>query len=233
MRRSAARRRVAVLAYTLRAREQARRVFRSLGYAPLVLDGLDELLALGPRAGALDLLLLGDAPAMDRGGRPVLACVRGAIGEAVPLLQFRFARGAANVFPPDRTVALPRFFGELCEVVLSFLEANGLEVTPPRLAWDAYAFQPREGTVSFGDREVALDPIAFDVMLELFYRAGQVVNKKTLMLMLPSDAPASEQRRIDNLGTLIKELRSCLRLRGLHGWELETYSHVGYRLART
>ena len=53
------------------------------------------------------------------------------------------------------------------------------------------------------------------------------------MLMLPPNEQGPERRRIDNIGSVIKELRSSLRLRDLHGWQLETLPHLGYRLVQT
>lgn len=230
----AARRRVAVLAYTVRAREYARRVFRSVGYAPLVFVSLDELVELGPDASMLEMLLVGDAPAEDSLGRPVLQTVRQLIGQQVPLLHARLARDAAPSAPPtDVATASPRYFGDLCIAILSLLGAIGIDKAPLQLTWGDYTLDPARRIVAFDGRQVRLDPVAFDIALELFFRAGQLVNKRTLTLMLPPNEQGMERRRIENIGSVIKELRSSLRLRDLHGWRLETHPHLGYRLVQT
>jgi hypothetical protein len=226
-----------VLAYTLRTREYARRAFRSIGYAPLVFLSLDELVELGPAASSFDMLLIGHPPPLDDRGRPVLAAVREAVGPEVPLLHVGVpggAGGAGAMRPPnDVSTASTRFFGDFCAAILSLLAAGGLEEPPPRLVWGAYAFEPLRRVVGFDGRHVRLDPVSFDVALELFFRAGQLVNKKTLTLMLPPNAKGAERHRIVNIGSVIKELRSSLRLRDLHGWNLETLPHLGYRLVST
>ncbi|SCK61737.1 DNA-binding response regulator, OmpR family, contains REC and winged-helix (wHTH) domain [Variovorax sp. HW608] len=221
-----------MLAYTLRTREYARRAFRSLGYAPLVFASLDELIELGPVASGFDMLLIGDAPSLDDRGSPVLVAVREAVGPKVPLLHVCIPGGAGAMPPPtDVSTASTGFFGDFCSAILfSLLDASGMEEPPPRLVWGAYAFEPLGRIVGFGGRQVRLDPVSFDIALELFFRAGQLVNKKTLTLMLPPNPQGAERRRIDNIGSVIKELRSSLRLRDLHGWNLETLPHLGYRL---
>lgn len=232
--RSAACRRVGVLAYTLRTREYARRAFRSMGYAPLVFVSLDELFELGAGTSRFDLLLIGDAPPLDMQGRPVLAEVREAVGPKVPLLHVCSPGGrGAMPLPTEVSTASARFFGDFCSAILSLLDAIGIEKAPPRLVWGAYALEPVNRIVGFDGRQVSLDPVSFDIALELFFRAGQVVNKKTLTLMLPLGEGGAERNRIDNIGSVIKELRSSLRLRDLHGWSLETLPHLGYRLVST
>jgi len=231
---STARRRVGVLAYTLRAREYARRIFRAAGYAPLVFVSLDELIEFGPDAEALDMLLIGDAPPTDSLGRTVLESVRDLVGPNVPLLHARLTRDAGSVVPHvDVATVSPRYFGDLCAVILAQLRIAGIEKAPLQMTWGDYTFLPAGRVVVFGGRQIRLDPVAFDIALELFFRAGQLVSKKTLTLMLPANEQGPERRRIDHIGSLIKELRSSLRLRDLHGWYLETLPHLGYRLVQT
>jgi hypothetical protein len=220
-----------VLAYTLRTREYARRACRSIGDAPLVFVSLDELVALGPVASSFDMFLIGDAPPLDDRGRPVLAGVREAVGPGVPLLHVCAPGGPGAMAPPNEvSIARARFFGDFCAAILSLLDASGLEEPAPRLVWGAYAFEPLSRVVGFDGRQVRLDPVSFDIALELFFRAGQLVNKKTLTLMLPPNAQGPERHRINNIGSVVKDLRSSLRLRGLHGWNLETLPRLGYRL---
>jgi len=227
-------RRIGVLAYTLRAREYARRVFRAAGYAPLVFISIDELIEFGPDASTLEALLVGDAPAADNFGRPVLQSVRELVGPKVPLLHAQLGRDAGSVPPAiDVASASARYFADVCMVVLSLLEAIGIDKAPLKMTWGDYTFEPTRRMVVFGGRQARLDPVAFDIALELFFRAGQLVRKRTLIQMLPQNEQGVERRRIDNIGSVIKELRSSLRLRGLHGWHLETLPHLGYRLAQT
>lgn len=229
-----ARRRVGVLAYNLRAREYARRVFRSIGYAPLVFVSLDELIEFGSDASMLEMLLIGDAPSADSLGRPVLQTLRQLVGPKVPLLHARLARDAEPSAPStDVATDSPRYFGDLCIAILSLLGAIGIDKAPLQMTWGDYTFDPARRIVGFDGRQVRLDPVAFDIALELFFRAGQLVNKRTLTLMLPPNEQGMERRRIDNIGSVIKELRSSLRLRDLHGWQLETLPHLGYRLVQT
>ena len=87
--------------------------------------------------------------------------------------------------------------------------------------------------MAFEKRETRLDPVAFDVALELFFNANQRVTRGILRQMLPSGEGGHILYRIDNIGSVIKDVRSSLNLRGLHGWILETYPHAGYQLTRT
>ncbi|SEB11124.1 DNA-binding response regulator, OmpR family, contains REC and winged-helix (wHTH) domain [Variovorax sp. YR216] len=234
MRCSAARRRVGVLAYSLRTREFARRIFRAAGYAPLVFVSLDELIEVGPDASMLEMLLVGEVPVADSLGRPFLQSLRELVGPKLPLLLARFGRDAGPVPPTDNlVVASPRYFPDLCMAVLSLFSAIGIDKAPLKMAWGDYTFEPARRVVAFDGRQTGLDPVAFDIALELFFRAGQIVPKRTLTLMLPPDEQGLARHRIDNIGSVIKELRSSLRLRGQHGWDLETCPRLGYRLTQT
>jgi DNA-binding winged helix-turn-helix (wHTH) protein len=234
--RTAATRRAGVLACTLRAREYARRVFRSLGYAPLVFLSLDELEAMGPDASTLDMFLLGDVPPEEAHARTILERFREIVGPTVPAFHVGMQKtSCANPhFAANGVVtASPRFFGDLFLDIASFLDAVGLERPEPRLSWGEYSFDPVRTVVAFANRETRLDAVAFDIALELFFHAERTVTKRNLSLMLPPDEQGASRFRIDNIGSVIKELRSSLRLRDLHGWRLETLPHTGYRLMRT
>jgi hypothetical protein len=227
---SAASRRAGVLAYTLRAREYMRRALRSQGYAPLVFTSLDELSAMGPGARTLDLLLVGahlDADGLEHDD--LLREIREVIGPYAPMLSLRFQHAEAS----SRANTTPmRFFSDLYGAVVSFLATHGFETSHPRLVWDDYAFDPFNRVVAFERRQTRLDPVAFDVALELFFNADQKVTRAALRQMLPSGERGHVLHRIENIGSVIKEVRSSLKLRGLHGWTLETYPHAGYRLTR-
>jgi hypothetical protein len=230
MSRYAASRRAGVLAYTVRAREYMRRALRSQRYAPMVFTCLDELSAMGPGARTLDMLLLGDLPdEYDRAHDAFLAELRSVIGPHVPVLGLRFQPGAPS---SGEHIVSMRFFSDMYRTIVAFLSAHGFETSPPALAWDDYSFDPFARVVAFERRETRLDPVAFDVALELFYNADQRVTRSALRQMLPCGESGHLQYRIDNIGAVIKDVRSALHLRGLHGWTLETYPHAGYQLTR-
>ncbi|MDM0077406.1 hypothetical protein QTH90_23570 [Variovorax sp. J2P1-59] len=236
MSRLAAKRRAGVLAYTLRAREYMRRTLRSQHYAPLVFTRLDDLIAMGPGAKTLDMLLLGDAPELDSQGQPLLAGIRSVIGPDVPVLRLQLQNDAKHIhrrataegdFPLS-----PRFFSDLYRVILSFLDAHGFESSPSHLAWGDYSFDPLRRAVAFEKREARLDAVAFDIALELFFNTDRTLTRKALRQMLPSGEQGQTGYRIDNIGSVIKDIRSALQLRGSRGWALETFPHAGYRLMR-
>ncbi|MGJ7510705.1 hypothetical protein [Variovorax sp. GT1P44] len=206
-----------------------RRALRSQRYAPLVFTSLDELSAMGAGARTLDLLLLGDLPDKDDKGIPVLSGVRNVVGPHVPMLSARLQPALA---PGSPDIVSARFFSDLYGLILSFLHANGFETSHPLLEWDSYSFDPATRIVTFERRETRLDPVAFDVALELFFNADQRVTRAALRQMLPSGERGHILYRIDNIGSVIKDVRSSLNLRGLHGWILETYPHAGYQLTR-
>lgn len=230
----AAARRAGVLAYTPRSREYIRRVLRALGHSPLVFTHIDELMALGPAASTLDLMVLGDAPDTDSQGRSVVDCVLDTMGTDVPMLHVPMHK---RVRPVRRQVeaagvfaAAPRFFSDLYRVILSFLDSLGFASTPRLLAWDRYAFHPTEKIVAFDDEKLKLDSVDFDVALELFFSAGRPVAKSWLTRMLPSGEHGANWHRIDNLACTIDELRVALQLDGSNGWTLEAKPGDGYML---
>ncbi len=236
MKSSVAMLRAAVLSYTPRSREFARRALRSLGCAPLIFSSLDELEAMGERSASLDLLLLGDVPDVDSQGRMALAGAMAVVGPEVPVLHAPLAKRprARSRGPGANEVQLasPRYFGELYAAILDFMPCDRLEGTPEGLVWDAYAFHPRERIVAFGNDEVRLDPVTFDVALELFFNAGQPLSRKWLKRMLPSGEHGAHWHSIDNLGVTIDDLCVAIRLDGTHGWQLDRPSAESYRLRR-
>src|SRR5437899_10986189 len=139
--RSVAKRRIAVLAYASEEREYARRVLRSLGYAPLVFTNLDELRAMGADATTFDMLYPGNMPVTDSKGREVLEGVLVSIGPDVPVLHagsYRDVRAKLH----GVVAGPPRSFSDFYKLILSFLSARGFESTRSRLSWDSYAFDP-------------------------------------------------------------------------------------------
>ena len=229
--------RVAVLSYTPRSREFARRALRSLGCAPLIFSSLDELEAMGERSASLDLLLLGDVPDVDSQGRMALAGAMALVGPEVPVLHAPLSKRprsrSRGADATDIQLASPRYFGELYAAILDFLPTARLDDAPSGLAWEGYEFHPRERTVAFGDAEVRLDPVAFDVALELFYNAGQPLSRRWLKRMLPSGEHGAHWHSIDNLGVTVDDLCVAIRLDGAHGWQLDRPSAESYRLRRT
>ena len=126
--RSVAKRRIAVLAYASEEREYARRVLRSLGYAPLVFTNLDELRAMGADATTFDMLYPGNMPVTDSKGREVLEGVLVSIGPDVPVLHagsYRDVRAKLH----GVVAGPPRSFSDFYKLILSFLSARGFEST--------------------------------------------------------------------------------------------------------
>lgn len=224
-----AKRRVGVLAYAAGEREYARRVLRSLGYAPLIFTNLDELTAMGADAMTLDMLYVGNLPVTDSKGREVLEGVRVSIGPDVPVLH----AGHQEVRPKVRGVAasLPRSFSDFYKLIRSFMSARGFESNRSHLAWGVYAFDPLDRGVSFADHNVQLDAAAFDIALELFFNAERTLSHKRLKQMLYLDKPVFRNSD-DYLTHTITGLATDLRLCGTYGWSLETLGPAGYRLSR-
>lgn len=229
-------RRTAVVAYSSRSRELIRRVLRALGHAPLVFANVDEFMALGPAVPVFDALLIGDAPDVDSQGRPVVACVRGAIGPKVPVLhaqmqkRMRVRRGLDD--GSEVAAAAPRYFSDLYQTIVSFLEAHGIEGVPRPLVWGRYEFHPLGKTITFNGEELKMDAVDFDVALELFFNAGRPVATRWLTRMLPSGEHGANWHRIDNLACTVEELGIALHLDGSNGWLLERQADVGCQLLR-
>jgi hypothetical protein len=228
--RSVAKKRIGVLAYASGEREYARRVLRSLGYAPLVFTNLDELTAMGADATTLDMLYLGNMPATDSKGREVLEGVRVVIGPNVPVLRAGLNRARAK--PQGVVPGRLRSFSDYYKLILSFLDAScGLESVRSRLLWGPYTFDPLNTTVTFAGQTVQLDDVAFEITLELFFNAGRTLANKRLKQMLSLDRTAFGQGE-DYLTRTIADLATKLRLSGAYGWRLETLGPDGYRLSR-
>lgn len=236
MTRPAAMRRVGVLAYAPRSREYLRRVLRSLGYAPRVFAHLDELTAMGPAASTLDMLFLGDVPDTDSRGRAVVAGALAVVGPNVPVLHApldRRRRARSRGEAGDNIVtASPRFFGDVCSSVMSFLASQGIESEQASFSWGVYAFHPLEKSVAFAGEEVTLDAVAFDVALELFFNIGKPVTKKWLKRMLPSGGHGAVWHRIDNIACTVDDLRVAIQLSESNGLTLDPLGDTGYQLRR-
>ena len=233
--RSAIPRRIGVLAYAARSRECVRRVLRSLGHAPLVFTNVDDLTAIGAGATTLDLLVIGDAPDTDSRGREVMATVLVATGPGVQVLRAPWhRRGRRSLLSGDAVegIAAPRFFSDLCGVILFSLHSHGFQSAPLRLTWGEYSFDPIERTVTFGGEEVLLDAVTFDVAVEFFFNADLILTKKWLKQMLPLGESGANWHRIDNIGCTVDDLRVALQLQASNGWILEDLGAAGYRLVR-
>jgi len=236
MKASIGRRRVAVLAYTPRSREFARRALRSLGYAPLVFSAVDELEAMGSRVASLDMLLLGDVPEVDCQGRMALAEGIAAVGPRVPVLHAPLNRRGVPR-PPEPSGArvqraAPRYFAELYGAIVRFMAAHRFDSAPSRLAWDGHVFHPMDRTVAVDGEEVKLDAVAFDVALELFFNAGRPLSRKWLRRMLPLGEHGANWHSIDNLPVTIDDLCVAIRLDQAKGWRLERLPEDSYCLRR-
>lgn len=227
-------RRIAVIAYLSRSREQTRRVLRALGHAPLVFAGLDEFLALGADASRLDALILGDAPDVDSQGRPVVECALNLTGSGVPVLHAQMqkqVRSRRRTDEPSHVqVASARYFSDLYRLVQFFLDAHQLMSVPRQLAWGSYSFRPLEKVIAFDGTELNMDAVDFDVAIEFFFNAGHPVDARWLTRMLPSGEHGASWHRIDNLDCTIDELRVALALDGSGGWRLEHMAEAGYLL---
>ena len=219
-----------MLAYSSWEREYARRVLRSLGYAPLVFTNLDELAEMGVGATTLDMLYLGNMPVTDSKGREVLEGVRASIGPDVPVLHAGLHQ---DIRPKSRGVSAspPRSFSDYYRLILSFLNACRFEGARPHLSWGSYAFDPLGRTVAFAGRTVRLEPAAFDVALEFFFYAGRTLTTKRLKQVMHFEKAALRLKE-DYLACTITTLKTELCLSGVHGWALETVESVGYRLIR-
>ena len=231
---TAATTRVGVLACTQRAQEYARRILRSMGYAPLVFANVQELAALGPNASKLRMLFVGGHPIdiAERDSR-LLVGIRAVIGSRVPVLYCPLGnapraiyQGAANGVIPDSS----QYFVDLCIAVSEFMESHGLRGLPPLLRWDGYTFHLLRGEVSFAGRQVQLVPLSFDTALELFYNAGKTVTPECLKSMLPSGRARPSN---PSFGKIVHGLQVSLELGCGHGWDLEFMPCEGYRLFRS
>ncbi|MDQ0086075.1 DNA-binding winged helix-turn-helix (wHTH) protein [Variovorax boronicumulans] len=172
----------------------------------------------------------GHPPGRTEDDQAALRAVRAAVGAGVPVL---FA--PLDVLNPAAYRALVegvipaslQHFTDLYAAIRSLLEGRGIEIPPPCLSWNGYSFYPLRRQIVFADRQVELTPLEFDIALELFYNAGNVVTKTHVLQMLPAGFiwPMGV-----GVSTIIKRLRALLRLRSAHGWNLETLAYVGYRL---
>lgn len=228
--RSVAKRRIGVLAYASGEREYARRVLRSLGYAPLVFTNLDELTAMGADAMTLDMLYLGNMPVTDSKGREVLEGVGVSIGPDVPVLHAGSRQDVRTKIRGD-VAGPPRSFSDFYKLILSFLDSRGFESARSRLSWGPYAFDPLEKGVTFADQNVQLNAAAFEIALEFFFNAGRTLSTKRLKQMLCIDKAAFTYGD-DSLTHTIADLATELRLGGIYGWSLEALGADGYRLSR-
>jgi hypothetical protein len=237
VKRSPALRRVAVLGCTLRSREYARRALRALGYAPRVFSSLDDFSALGCQGmPKLELLILGDLPETDDQGRPIAAWLQAAVDPRLPMLHLsltqpiRTRSQRAAIPAPFVATTSPRFFGQLLGAIQTFLAVHRFESNSVALAWGGHAFDPCALTVSFAGQVVPLDAVAFDVALEFFFNAGEVLSAQWLRRMLPTGERGAHWHRIDNLACTVEDLRYALQLHEPHRWVLASVGDELYRL---
>ncbi|WP_341887100.1 hypothetical protein [Variovorax sp. YR752] len=225
-------RRVGVVGHALREREYVRRVLRALGVAPLVFTSIDELAAMGDDLARLNLLFVSDLPEVEREGGVSAKAVLAPLGTRVVLLT-----QAATDAPPTRQLrgrppAVAPSFDDFYRTILLTLRTRSLAcATPMPLVWGAYSFHPADRSVTFSGRTVRLDAVFFDLALELFFNAEQVLSIPRLRRMLN---PARGARRFwgnEIIGTMT-DLVTSLELRGAHGWRLEHCEPEAFRLDR-
>lgn len=226
--------RIGVLACTRRTQEYVRRILRSMGYAPLVFANVQELAALGSNASKLRMLVVGghstDIAARDG---ELLASIRAAIGERVPLLYCPLGnapramyRGIADGVVPDSS----QYVSDLCQALRGFMESFGLRGPQSSLHWGGYAFHLLQGAVTFADKEVRLPPLSFDTALELFYNAGQTVAPGCLASVLPIGRARPTE---PSFSRIVHDLKVSLELGCGHGWDLAAMPGGRYKLFRT
>lgn len=222
-------RRVGVLGRALREREYARRVLRALGIAPWVFTHVDELTALGDDVARLGLLFVGDVPEVDIGDTPGVLSSLGT--RVVPLARME-TDPAPKRHLRGRPPAVAPSFDDFYRTILMSLRARGLACAAPMpLVWGAYSFQPVDRSVSIAGRPQRLDPVTFDIALELFFNAGRVLSIPRLRQMLN---PVRGARRFwgnEIIGTMT-DVVDELQLHGAHGWRLVHCEPEAFRLDR-
>ncbi len=222
-------RRIGVLGHALREREYARRVLRALGIAPLVFTSVEELAAMGDDMARLNLLFLGDMPEVQREGAPD---VLSSMASKVVLLAHVETTPAPTRHLRGRPPAVAPSFDDFYRTMLLSLKSRGLGCAVPKpLVWGAYSFHPMDRSLSFAGRTQRLDPVTFDIALELFFNAERVLSIPRLRQMLN---PVRGARRFwgnEIIGTMT-DVVDALELRGAHGWRLEHCEPEAFRLDR-
>jgi hypothetical protein len=231
--------RVAVIAFTPRSREYARRALRLLGGVALVFVDMDEFLEMGERLQELSMVLL-EHPEEDQSievkDAAVGEGVRQAIGEEMPIMHSFPAQsgGAIPGFRPnDMLLPSSLSFAQLCRTLRSFLQKNGLPTTEARLEWGMYRFCIESGMVYVNEKPVTLKPEEFDLALELFFNAGARVSRPWLKTMVPALQTLRRRPTAPAADVALLKLRDLLKLQPQHGWDLQVNPGLSCILVRS
>lgn len=225
------RRRVAVLDSVPCSSEHARRAIRGLGHTPLMFSDVAELQGLGGRCRELAMVFVG-CPTDDVALDTLVGNVRSLVGSQVPMMfavhadQLRIAISHCRAI--DDVVVTPSSFGKLYQSFERFMCHHSLPVLASGFELGRYRFLPAAGTVQMDGHSVELQPLDFDLALELFLNAGRTLSRDWLRSMTIGCEANRASRWIDHS---VSRVRRALDLSSEQGWSLTAIPWKGYRLS--
>ncbi len=212
------------------ARENPRRALRALGRTPFVFESIAELSALGSRLDQFELLVVVCPLSLVASHRATLRKVRRIMGDDVPVLLL--LERSPFVLLGDRKIDVasgPFTFRCLYHLLQEYAACRGMRVDPAPPHWGPYRFHIDALAVSIGSLLVTLEPVAFDLALELFYGRGRLVPVDRLRGILAAHGLPDGKRA---LHARISRVRRALGLDADPEWRVDSLPGVGYRLAR-
>jgi DNA-binding response OmpR family regulator len=185
-------------------------------------DGFDVVAADDPSAvrDSADLVLLGDAAALDRWQPPCPVIVLGSPdADAVDRVR-AFRRGC------DDYLAKPFDYDELLERVRAVLRRTAPQ-EPERFEVGPIVVEPSTRRVTVRSARVALAAKEYELLLKLVSDATRVFTKEELLRDVWGFPPVCRTRTLDSHAS---RLRRKLAAAGAAGYVLNTWG-VGYRLS--
>lgn len=156
------------------------------------------------------------------------------VGPDVPMLfgvrEDQLRTWMSHCRPQDDVVVAPSSFAKRYQSIERFMGRQGIPVQGPGLQWGPYRFVPATGMVEVDGAEVGLQPMDFDLAVELFHNLDRTLSRDRLRLMTAGCDTNRDARWIDHC---MLRIRRTLDLSPERGWRLDAVPWKGYQLSTT
>lgn len=164
----------------------------------------------------------------------VVAELRSLVGLDVPILfgivEDKLHTAISHCQARDDVIATPSSFCKLHQSMERLMRRQCLPIYKSHFEWGRYRFLPATGTVQMEGSCVELQPLDFDLALELFHNVDRTLSRHWLRSMSVGCEGIRASRWLDHS---MWRVRRALDLSPEHGWSLNAVPRQGYRLSKT